>query len=273
MSRRRRSTVPPEPAYSSFRRSMIENGLRWHAHATTILVSRSRDDDIMEAFILMGITQRNKRLAELVRIMDTSIDLAKNLAGYRRAFGSLPDGWFTAKEDGSPAPGDNEYLFVFGRRLAKRTPLGRSLRRVTGDHTTFVDLFLAVVYGRERYLRNRHGQRLPLPHYRDQSILALAISDFLYAAKSFWSNDDLFLYMNELEYMGDSSHDSTTTEIRIKKEEMPQEGQNSEKPKFSILKRAAAPAPTAFQALNPIGPGHAFQRDHHQQHRAEDNQG
>jgi hypothetical protein len=45
----------------------------------------------------------------------------------------------------------------------------------------------------------------PRPHPRDQSTLALAIDDFFYEADAFWSNDDLFIYMNELEYVEDGS--------------------------------------------------------------------
>ncbi|KAK4170058.1 hypothetical protein QBC43DRAFT_283626 [Cladorrhinum sp. PSN259] len=202
---RRRSTTSPEPAFSAFRHSMSDLGMRWHAQANTILVSRAQDDDVMEAFMSIGITRRHDRQAELVRVMDKAIELAKGVAGYRRAFGTLPDGWFEEADDGGVVPGCNEYLFVFGKKLAERTRVGRALRKVTGSHTTFVDLFLALVYGRERYLRHRKDRRLPLPHPRDQSTLALAIDDFFYEADAFWSNDDLFIYMNELEYVEDGS--------------------------------------------------------------------
>ena len=145
---------------TSLKYTMPTNGMRWHASAKTILPSRAQDGKVMEAFERLRIAKRAERQDELVKIVDQAIDMAITLAGYRRTFGSLPDGWFEKGDDGKPVVGCNEYLFVFAEKVAEQTRLGRALRRLTGVNTTFVDLFLAVVYGRLRCLQHRKDNGL-----------------------------------------------------------------------------------------------------------------
>lgn len=116
------SMSPP----ASLKYAMSTNGLRWHAWAKTILSSRSQDGKVIGAFERLGVSRRAERQQELVRIIDRAIDMAIALAGYRRAFHSLPDGWFEKGEDGKPVAGCNEYLFVFaGRWRSKLGSAGR----------------------------------------------------------------------------------------------------------------------------------------------------